>query len=108
MISFNFYDLDRDHNLQNELHTYLRKADYIFVPSRRIFKNHLQSQYPLLNDYYQKLFSGELGFEKTAEFTSYPRIELFGKTLIEFSDEGAEETWSVFDHPVVRIYRKVM
>jgi len=41
-----------------------------------------------------------------AEFNSYPKITLFGKTFIEFPDENAEETWSVFDHPVIRIYKK--
>lgn len=68
---------------------------------------YLQKTYPQLNDYYQKLFSGELGFEKVAEFVAYPKIELFGKTLIELPDEEAEETWTVFDHPVFRIYKRL-
>ena len=41
-----------------------------------------------------------------AEFTSYPEISFFGTTLIDFPDENAEETWTVFDHPVIRIYKK--
>lgn len=106
LITFNFYDLDQDKKLQEELKDRLMKADYIFVPSRRIFKNHPPEKYPLLNEYYQKLFSGQLGFKKAAEFTSYPHISFAGKTLIAFPDEDAEETWSIFDHPVVRIYKK--
>ena len=131
-VSFNYYDIDSNVLLREEFNRHLAKADYIFIPSRRVFANHtcyeqrgsslhnlykddpqlakcrfLKEKYPLLNDYYQKLFSGELGFKKVAEFSSYPKISLFGKTLIEFPDEEAEETWTVFDHPVIRIYKRV-
>ncbi len=106
IISFNFYDLDTDRGLQQELKQDLQKADYIFIPSRRIFMNHPKEKYPLLSDYYSKLFSGSLGFNKVAEFTAYPEISFLGQTLLKFPDERAEETWSVFDHPVIRIYQK--
>ena len=153
-ISFNFYDLDENPKFQSELPQHLKKADYIFIPSRRIFANHycsdslsfrgsetteksspdfirtydnapldfsliarndaekkrcvyLRKKYPLLNEYYDNLFSGELGFEKIAEFNSYPKIQFFGKTIIEIPDEEAEETWTVFDHPVFRIYKRI-
>jgi 4-amino-4-deoxy-L-arabinose transferase-like glycosyltransferase len=96
VISFNFYDLDINPELQFELGRYLQKANYIFVPSRRLFANHSKDKYPLLNDYYKKLFSNELGFEKVAEFSS------------GLNDEAAEETWTVFDHPIIRIYKKVI
>lgn len=68
---------------------------------------YLRKKYPKLNNYYDKLFSGELGFEKVAEFSSYPKIQFFGKTILELPDEDAEETWTVFDHPVFRIYKRV-
>jgi len=127
-VSFDFYNLDQDIQLQNNLKHFNETADYIFIPSRRIFANHtcidlqtfpnitgnypkqcmnLEDQYPLLNIYYNDLFSGRLGFEKVAEFSSYPKIQLFGKTIIEFPDEEAEESFSVFDHPVIRIYKRV-
>jgi hypothetical protein len=95
VISFNFYELDNNETLQAELKEHLEKTDYIFVPSRRIFANNQKNHYPLLNDYYEKLFSGKLGFKKVAEFSS------------GLNDEAAEETWTVFDHPVVRIYKKI-
>ncbi|MGB9707560.1 MAG: ArnT family glycosyltransferase, partial [Microgenomates group bacterium] len=97
-ISFNFYDLDLSEEKFSELKNHLSQADYIFVPSRRIFRNHycqkknekisgyffnhcqyLKKTYPLLNQYYDALFNGRLGFKKVAEFTSYPKIELFNK-----------------------------
>lgn len=94
VISFNFYDLDSNLDLQEELKNHLEKADYIFIPSRRIFANHPKNKYPVLAEYYENLFSGKLAFEKIAEFSS------------GLNDEQAEETWSVFDHPTIRIYRK--
>lgn len=118
--SFNFYDLDGDPGLYaSPLQTHIDNADFIFVPSRRIFANHtcarksaevcqiLRKRYPLLNNYYDGLFSGQLGFREVAVFTSYPRIEIFGKTILELPDEVAEETWTVFDHPVIRIYQRI-
>lgn len=132
-ISFNFYDLHTTPELSAELQDHIAKADYIFIPSRRVFANHtcyvpsadgffmkqksflsyeedrcekLAKDYPQVNNYYDNLFSGKLGFQKVAEFTSYPRIELFGHTILEFPDEMAEETWTVFDHPVIRIYKR--
>ncbi len=108
--SFNFYDLDQEKNLQQELMYLVQNADYILVPSRRIFKNHPKQVYPLLNTYYLKLFSGELGFKQIAEFNSYPKLNFqFSVFSFQFEtpDEDAEETWTVFDHPVVRIYKKM-
>jgi hypothetical protein len=93
-ISFNFYELDADPKLQNELKLHIRKADYIIIPSRRIFMNHSVKDYPILSKYYSDLFSGKLGFKKEAEF----------RTL---NDEEAEETWTVFDHPVIRIFKRI-
>ncbi len=130
VVSFNFYDLDRSPELQSQLAYDLKFADYIIVPSRRIFANHtceqegrvpsfdfealisrkcttVQSEYPLLSKYYRSLFNGSLGFKKVAEFTSYPKLTVLGNTLIQFPDEQAEETWTVFDHPVIRIYQRM-
>ena len=94
LISSNLYEIDKDKKINEEFLMNLKKADYIIVPSRRIFANHKNSRYPKLNKYYDELFSGKLGFRKVAEF----------KLL---NDELAEETFSVFDHPVVRIYKRI-
>jgi hypothetical protein len=66
--------------------------DYILIPSRRVFKNNFT---PL---YHQQLFSGNLGFKLIKNFS--PPSELF------LTPENAEETWSVFDRPTVRIFKK--
>jgi len=91
------YDLDTDPNMQTSFEEVLKTADYLIVPSRRIFKNHNPAQYPRLARYYEDLFSGKLGFEE---------VKVFANPYIGLMDEQAEETWSVFDHPVIRIYRR--
>lgn len=121
-ISFDFYDLDQSPTLKSQLAQILNNTDYIVIPSRRIINNHtcvenspafelqrcekLRNQYPVLNDYYDKLLKGTLGFQKVAEFSSFPGLSLFGQSIVEVNDEKAEETFTVFDHPVIRIYKR--
>ena len=107
VISFDFYHLDENPLIFERLLSDLEKADYIFIPSRRLFTNYtrLSNKYPRLNRYYQLLFSGALGFTKVAEFSSFPNLTL-NALRFTLPDENAEETYTVFDHPVVRIYKK--
>lgn len=106
--AFDFYGLDEQPELQNELPKLLVQADYFIIQSRRIFLNHqrLPNQFPITANFFNLLFSGQLGFEKIKEFSSYPQFSI-GHLKIEIPDEVGEETWSVFDHPVIRIYKKV-
>jgi hypothetical protein len=135
-VSFNFYDLHLVEELRRDLASHKAKSPYVFVPSRRVFANHtcyiptdegayrydapivqllqgydrercnkLARAYPELQTYYAHLFNTD-EYTLLRTFHSFPRITLFGATLIEFPDEWAEETWTVFDHPVIRIYQK--
>lgn len=105
--SFDFYHLDEDQELQAELARKLEESDYFIIQSRRIYFNHLRlsESFPVTANFYNRLFSGNLGFVKIKEFSSYPEMDLI-KWRFELDDESAEETWSVFDHPVIRIYEK--
>jgi hypothetical protein len=81
----------------------LQKGDYIVLSSNRTYKP-IQSHrdiYPATARYYDALFSGKLGFLNVYEGTSYPGI--FG---ISLNDDSADETFTVYDHPKVLIYRK--
>lgn len=103
---FNFYNLDQSMEKDN-LSQLLLTTDYFIVQSRRVFVNHqrLSKDFPEVSNFYNKLFSQELGFEKVKEFTSFPVLSI-GPLKFEIDDELAEETWSVFDHPVIRIFKK--
>jgi hypothetical protein len=96
--NFDFYNLDSSPNLSSQLNTQIFTSDYIIVPSRRIFKNQNNSTFPLSQKYYQSLFSHQLGFTQIKQFDY--NLSLF------LNDENAEETWSVFDNPTIRIYKK--
>lgn len=109
VVSFDFYHLDENPQLYDQLLDHLVAANYIFVPSRRIFKNYprIPHQYPLVSRYYELLFSHKLGFEEVKTISSFPQLSLANLKLATFPDEDAEETYTVFDHPVIRIYKKI-
>lgn len=106
-IGFDFYNLEEDAQTRSKIATGLEETDYFLVQSRRVFMNHqrLPKIFPKTANFYDALFSGRMGFKQIKEFHSYPMIQI-GNLKLEFPDEKAEETWSVFDHPVIRIFEK--
>ena len=82
----------------------LSEADYVAYSSKRIYDSvdELPERYPMTNLYYDAMWDGRLGFELAADITSPPR--LFGLT---FEDRHADESWSLYDHPQVTIFRKI-
>lgn len=85
------------------IYRWLNDADILVISSNRLWGSipRLPMRFPMTKEYYQLLFDEKLGFELAARFTSFPTI--FG---LQFDDTGAEEAFSVYDHPEVRIYRK--
>ncbi len=81
----------------------LDQIEYYFISSNRQYDSmsRLPMRYPAVIQFYDALFSGELGFERVAEFTSYPHF-----LGIPLPDQGAEEAWHVYDHNRVQIWRK--
>jgi YYY domain-containing protein len=88
---------------REQLYQWLNEADYIVLSSNRLWGSipRLPMRYPMTTLYYKLLFEGKLGFEQVLRVTSFPTI--FG---IQFDDTKAEEAFSVYDHPEVRIFRK--
>jgi hypothetical protein len=98
VINFDFYSLDEKIDNLNKLNQSINQSDYIIIPSRRIYKNQNNPSFPYSKNYYHNLFSGNLGFNLIKTFSINNSLLL--------DSEIAEETWSVFDNPVIRIYSK--
>src|SRR5262249_39669538 len=86
----------------SQLLTDVAEGDYVVLSSRRCLDAVLRAadRYPVSAAYYRKLFSGELGYTLAARFSSHPSLGPF-----RICDDAWESTRSVFDHPVVSIFR---
>ena len=106
-----------------EVITWLDEADYIMISSQRAIWHlpRLPLSYPLMMRYYQALFNGELGFElvhqEHADFQIGPLHISDTTGQVRWGeapqvgwpppgDLGAEEAFSVYDHPPVWIFQK--
>jgi len=82
----------------------LREADFVVYSSKRIYDSvdELPERYPMTTLYYEAMWDGRLGFELAQEVTSPPQLLGF-----VFDDRHADESFSLYDHPQVSIFRKV-
>jgi 4-amino-4-deoxy-L-arabinose transferase-like glycosyltransferase/DNA-binding beta-propeller fold protein YncE len=80
----------------------LSAAEYAVFQTKRIYGSVTRApeKFPLTTRYFYRLFAGDLGFTLTQEFASRPA--LLG---IEIPDELADESFSVYDHPKVLVFR---
>ena len=99
-----------------QIYKSIQESDYIivasnrlYVPLQRIAKNCetwliTPERCPKNADiYYKKLFNGELGYKKVAEFENPPKIPLLNTPI---DDQGSDESFTVYDHPKVIIFEK--
>lgn len=86
----------------DQLSKNLADGDYIILSSRRLYGSIGQNpdRYPLTSYYYQQLFAEKLGYTLVARFDSYPQL---GPLVI--NDDGAEETFQIYDHPTIFIFQ---
>ena len=64
--------------------------------------DNLPQRYPMTTRYYQLLFDGQLGYELALEQVNSPN--LLGITI---DDTGADESFTLYDHPRVLVFRKL-
>lgn len=85
----------------------LNRTDYYILTSNRGYGSimPIPDHYPRMSAYYERLFAGDAGFEKVAEFTSYPTLNL-GFVKLYFDDQWSEEAFTVYDHPKVTIFKR--
>jgi YYY domain-containing protein len=81
----------------------LEGADYVAITSNRARDavGRLEREYPATSRFYRLLDTRELGFDLVQRFTAQPSFLGFS-----IDDSSAEESFTVYDHPEVRIYRK--
>ena len=119
------YDLPSKFSRMSDL---LSEADYVTQYSNRLYGtvSRLPDRYPVSREFYRLLFSGELGYTLDAHFTSYPNLlgigfvddtfrrpdlpppgDLFEAQPypVSFNLGYADESFSVYDHPKVLIFR---
>ncbi|PJE58336.1 MAG: hypothetical protein COU81_01275 [Candidatus Portnoybacteria bacterium CG10_big_fil_rev_8_21_14_0_10_36_7] len=101
---------------KSQIYQTIQKTDYIiiasnrlYVPLQKISKNCQKWNLPKercshnANRYYQRLFNQKLGFKKVAEFENPPTLPFLN---ISINDQAADESFTVYDHPKVMIFKK--
>ncbi len=98
-----------DENKIDTLKNQIENSDYIILSSNRFYLPIPQNAeiFPNTAKYYQSLFDGSLGFQKVAEFSSYPCFPPTNKPLFCLNDTSSEEAFTVYDHPKVLIFKKI-
>jgi hypothetical protein len=130
VVELPLYNLPDNQAKMEEIQTKLNQLDYLILSSNRLFGSisSVPEKYPHSSKFYQDLFSEKLGFIKIAEFTSRPHLSVpfislcltppflnYGEVLkdnspcpsgITITDDYADETFTVYDHPKVIIFQK--
>ena len=83
----------------------IEQTDYIVEASNRLYATmpKLPWRYPVQNRYYELLFNGNLGYTLAATFTEYPTVPFLNWQI---NDDHADESFTVYDHPKVYIFKK--
>ena len=108
-----------DETKWSQMNEILDKADYYILSSNRGWGSipTVPEKYPRMTKFYKDLFDpschperseGSPCYQKIAEFTSYPKLCLvFSDWCLVLNDDWADESFSVYDHPKVLIYKKL-
>lgn len=102
-------------DIKTKIYNTIDQSNYIIIasnrlhsPLQRIAKNCKNWKISLercpnnANIYYQRLFNGSLGYKKVAEFENPPKIPFLN---IPINDQSADESFTVYDHPKVMIFK---
>ena len=101
---------DKDDKVKwQEINSQLERVDYLILSSNRLWKviSNLPRQYPETSRFYKDLLAGKIDFEKVADFQSIPCFPPIGQSIFCWPDQNADESFTVYDHPEVIIFRKI-
>lgn len=81
----------------------IHQTDYIIEATNRVYLSvpRLPWRYAVQQQYFALLFGERLGFEKVYDGTSFPTLPPF-----TFDDGFMDESFTVYDHPRVLIFKK--
>ena len=84
----------------------LKEGNYLILSSNRGYGSipTVPERYPRMTKFYHDLFAGKTVYKEIKEFTSYPSLSYLG-IPITIPDDGAEEAFTVYDHPKVIIFK---
>jgi len=101
IVDLPYYEPDTPEKMR-QISAELASSEYAAFQTKRIYGAVTQApkKFPLTSRYFYHLFAGDLGYSLTQSFASRPKI--FG---IEFPDELADESFTVYDHPKVLIFQ---
>lgn len=101
VITFPFYEPDGPAKAAR-LAREVAAADFIALQTKRLYGATTQAhaRFPLTSNFFYLLFAGDLGYEILVDFTSRPALP-----GVELPSELADESFSVYDHPKVLIFR---
>lgn len=90
------------------VNTQLMNADYYIMSSNRGWGSIPTSpeRFPITSKFYNDMREGKSNYVLVKEFSSYPTLHYLG-IPIEFPDQWSEEAFTVYDHPLVSIYKKI-
>ena len=93
---------------KKQINRWLTDFDWIVLSSPRAKGSigRLPKTFPLMSAFYRDLENGNLGFMKIAEFVAFPTLKIKNLKL-KIDDSSAEESFWVYDHPKVEIYKKL-
>ena len=85
----------------------LSEADYYIMSSNRGWGSIVQvpDRYPIASQFYKDMLAAKENFTLVKEFSSYPTLRYLGIPL-DFPDQWSEEAFTVYDHPLVYIFKK--
>ncbi|PIZ64596.1 hypothetical protein CO051_05590 [Candidatus Roizmanbacteria bacterium CG_4_9_14_0_2_um_filter_39_13] len=110
------YDIPDDDQKWKIINQKIDRSDYIVIASNRLYtplqrldncEKTFPRCYPKTSEYYQKLLNNKLNFIKVAEFTSYPRFCLLPDMCYMIRDDSSDESFTVYDHPQIMIFKKI-
>lgn len=113
------YMVAEDNDQKREtIQTSMDGADYITISSNRFYDTLPRdpARFPMTTKFYREFFAGNLGFKLEKTFASWIQIGPFSfpdqalptDNLPSWMNEWeSEEAFSVYDHPVVFLYKKV-